>query len=232
LEKGLEEAAMDMSKETLNRTDALQRKDTDGLWKAVAVRLNALAVAVEVSLTPERISLYLHALSDLPPEKVAAALESMVKTSRFFPKIVEIREAVLGTSPATIDACAEAAWMVVEQWILLNFDPDNGVREWVSPTGSRATVQLGEDWTRIPKLPPRSEAAVRAIGGYERVWRDVQSDQYTWMKREFCEAWKRVENVQNLLAIGPAGRKELPEQAGGFASAADILKALSNNGQH
>lgn len=56
-----------------------------------------------------RIEAYFSALSDLPMAAVGAAVRSAVRTLRFFPKPVEIREMVLG-SPSDN---ADAAWAEV-----------------------------------------------------------------------------------------------------------------------
>lgn len=59
-------------------------------------RLYALSEATGEACSAERADIYVQSLSDLDPVKLLAVLEGMIKTHRFFPKIPEIRELVIG----------------------------------------------------------------------------------------------------------------------------------------
>lgn len=72
--------------------------------REIAKRLYALSEATGEVCSPERADIYIQALSDLEADKVLLVLEKMLNTARFFPKIPDIREAVLGApgSPANL----------------------------------------------------------------------------------------------------------------------------------
>lgn len=101
-----------------------------------------------------------------------------------------------------VDIEAESAWIAAKDWIWQNWDPDNGVMLWASANGARCSHRPAYGaWKQIPKLPARTKHTIRAVGGIERIWCDIQNDQYTWIKREFIEAWKRSEKVEKLLQV-------------------------------
>jgi hypothetical protein len=191
----------------------------------IAQKLYTIAEGLGEVIEQNRVEIYLRALCDLPFDRLCTVLGSMVITCRKFPAIPDIREAVAGLPANLVDLEAEAAWLAAYQWVWQNWDPDNGVMAWESPTGGRSSLKPARgEWKPIAPLPPRSEHAIRAVGGYERVWLDIQNDQYTWVKREWIEAWKRAEKVQEILELAaPADRKRLTE---GFASAGEIFKAM------
>ena len=211
------------SKETPKSIRPLPSNGGDANRKEIVKRLLTLAAATRETPHPDQIEVIVNDLSDLSPGEVVATLERLRKTEYKFPAVAKIRDAVLGGSQIQVeDAKAEAAWMEAEKWVMANFDPDNGVRGWISPSGTRCTRGLSPHWKQIPPLPARTEHALRAIGGYERVWYDVQGNQYTWLKREFVDAWKRAPKVREALAINAAERKQLPP---GFARIVEIVKS-------
>jgi hypothetical protein len=88
-------------------------------------RLIALAEAVGETCSPQRLDLYLQALANLDFLKLKANLEGMLNTARWFPKIPEIREAVLGGP----DRDAAEAWeriarMIPQWWSALELECD------------------------------------------------------------------------------------------------------------
>jgi hypothetical protein len=74
---------------------------------AFTARLVALGELFDVSLSATRQALYFEALSDLTIEQAVQALNLAVKTCRFFPKPVEIRELAMGDS----EVVTERAWL-------------------------------------------------------------------------------------------------------------------------
>jgi hypothetical protein len=80
-------------------------------------RLYALSEATNEPLTDARLKIYVEALADLPYDELRAALEGMIKTCAWFPKIPEIREAVIGNpEQAEIDAQWQQIASRIESW--------------------------------------------------------------------------------------------------------------------
>ena len=79
-------------------------------------RLIALAEAVGETCSPQRLDLYLQALADLDFLKLKACLEGMLNTARWFPKIPEIREAVLGGPDRDAAEAWEKIARIIPQW--------------------------------------------------------------------------------------------------------------------
>ena len=142
------------------------------------------AEAAGLIVSPERIDIYLHGLDDLPFDRLIDVLDRWPRKSKFFPAIVELRELVM---PApNEDAAAEAAWVSVEDWI----------RKWYHGDMGLLSIWSGGDEIQPPQLDVRTEHACRMIGHYRRIHAAIQSpDQYTWIKKEFCAAWKMAEDV-------------------------------------
>lgn len=82
--------------------------------REILKRLFAISEAIGERFSAERADIYLQRLEDLPFERLIEELTGMLDTCRWFPKIPEIREAVLG-NPLSEDA--EREWAVIAQSI-------------------------------------------------------------------------------------------------------------------
>lgn len=70
------------------------RTGKESTAREVARSLYRLALALGKEIEPDRIEMYVKALSDLPSGEVSKAIEGMILTERFFPSVAEIRELV------------------------------------------------------------------------------------------------------------------------------------------
>lgn len=82
------------------------RKHSAEARREIAKRLYALSEATGEACSAERADIYTQALADLDPRNLMAVLETMLKTAKWFPKIPEIREAVLGDA-------GEKSWEII-----------------------------------------------------------------------------------------------------------------------
>jgi hypothetical protein len=147
-------------------------------------------------------------LSDLPFRELLAALETGLSTWKWFPKIPEIREAVLGKQPTLSDqeeTEAEAAWLHVLNYAD-HWHPDIG------------------PYRDAPKLTGKESQALRVSGGIYRLWelQDEGGRDLTFMRKAFVDSYKRAVDVSCFLDLlrGPE-RKSL--SAGGFQNIKGIL---------
>lgn len=85
-----------MGKPGQTQTGQRSRKPSGEQRKEILKRLYALSESTGEACSVERADIYIQSLSDLDHGKLLIALESMIKTARFFPKIPDIREAVIG----------------------------------------------------------------------------------------------------------------------------------------
>lgn len=159
-------------------------------------RLATLAEVFGETLTAARIDLYVEYLSDLPFDRLRAALLAAPLKLRFFPKIVELRE--LAGIEAGEDAVAEAAWILMVRYIQEHYHPDLGIHGYWS----------GGVYHAPPKLDERSAIALRACGGPSRLCAAVNSEndesEYGWVKKEFLASWKRAPAIEHALGQEPA----------------------------
>ena len=178
-----------------------QRKETARL-------LYAVAQAVGESLNEDRVDLYLQALADLPFEPLAECLKALIIESRWFPKIPDIREKVLGAAPEkklTREAEAEAGWERVLHFAD-HWHPDIGALR------------------GAPKLTERERRALTIIGGPEQVQNQFNGGQgMPFLHRDFLAAYGRLGLIEEpgtgLMEIAKwtaelVGRKETSLKVG------------------
>lgn len=190
-------------------TSGHSQKLSDAQRKEISSRLAALASATGETITPDRSDIYLQSLEDLPYEGLLGAISGMLLESRWFPKIPEIREAVLGKQPdakAIAVAEAEASWLRVLEYAN-KWHPD------VGPLGGS------------PKLTVREHRALQIAGGTERLWevQDSGERDVDFIHRKFLEAYGNMDAIEGAMLHleQPRRNKELP--AGGFESFKDII---------
>jgi hypothetical protein len=161
--------------------------------KEIIKRLYALAEATGDTLTPKRIDLYLQCLADLDAEKVTAALDGALLSCKWFPKIPEIRDIVLGPVPEKKlldDAEAEAAWEKV-----LNF-----VDRWHPDIGA---------FRDAPLLSELEQRALNTVGGPAQVQDQVGGGKgLPFLHRDFLAAFQRLRLTETacfqMLGTGEA----------------------------
>lgn len=91
------------------------------------------------NLPPETVAVYSAALADLEPERVSRAVGVLIKRSRFFPTVAEIRDIVADQTldfPSPVAAWEEAVARTDGTW----------ERE-KHPVVSRALAAIGGPWT-------------------------------------------------------------------------------------
>lgn len=156
------------------------------------MRLVALAEAVGESLTENRVDLYLQALADLPFEELAACLEKLILEARWFPKIPDIREKVLGPAQdkkLLADAEAETAWENV-----LHF-----VDKWHPDIGALRDA---------PSLSELERRALNIIGGPAQVQNQFDGGRgMPFLRRDFIAAFQRL-RVTETAGFQLLGREE------------------------
>jgi len=153
--------------------------------KPVMQALYALAEATNEPLTKPRLKVYLEALADLEFEGLMRALESLVLTSRWFPKIPEIREAVLGKplDPKTLEGVeCELAWEHVTHYC----------RKW------HPDIEFGT-YGQAPPLTSAEHRAMVAVGGPFRIWENMDGGrEWPFIRKAFFEAYSRQEKIAQL----------------------------------
>ena len=82
---------------------------TEGDRPLFAEALHVLGETFNETISDVRAEAYFRALQDLPIEVVNAAVLTALRTSKFFPKPVEVRDLVFGN----VDSRADAAWSAV-----------------------------------------------------------------------------------------------------------------------
>jgi hypothetical protein len=194
--------------------------------------LAAIAVMLGESPSAERTTLLLRDLADLPFYELRDVLSTWQRRHNWYPKPMEVREEVEARSEAE----AEADFAVMSQWMLDNYDPDNGAMLWQSKSGARAhSKPLRGEWFPIKPLSPRLQNVIQVVGGYDLVFAALENDlHFPFFKRDFTAAWKREPEVQKVLrqrqlADGSKwlNRGSEPE----IQSDADLLEKLKKTGQ-
>lgn len=131
----------------------------------------------------------------------AAALRKAVHESEYFPTIAKIRNCAGLNAETQSAAEADAAWLLVQDWI----------REW---HGSQGGVYKGRDkatgkiiMEQPPKLPSRVAHAVRLVGGIDAI-ANVSDKGLPFLRKDFAEAFDRYYQANR---IGAEMQLEAPE---------------------
>jgi hypothetical protein len=148
-----------------------------GAW--VMEQLTILAEAMDQSLTPSRLQIYASDLCDLSQEQIELALFRARRELKFFPKIAELRELVLGPEKERRQVEAQAAFQSVITLL----------------------ERIGVDFLNLADLDPRIAYAVRRCGGFHRFNQQLGHSTYAFLERDFCEAY---ENFSLSEQIEPA----------------------------
>lgn len=124
---------------------------TDADRPAFARGLYALGETFNEPVGELRAEAYFDALADLPVDAVLAAMRQAIRTNRFFPRPVEIRDAVTGSG----DDQAELAWGAVVSLVRRRgfYNPPSEV-DWPSEAVQRAALELYGGWQRLCECLP------------------------------------------------------------------------------
>jgi hypothetical protein len=105
----------------------------------------ALGEFYRVEVKRHQAEMYAKAVEDLLPEQIARAMETVQKTSRFFPMPVEIREIALGS---TKDEALEAANRIVEAMHRFGWPNPDRAKAFIGELGWRVVEREG-GWTAL-----------------------------------------------------------------------------------
>lgn len=117
---------------------------------------------------------------EIGQDAFSEALRKAVHESEYFPTIAKVRICAGITSEQKDSAAADAAWLLVEDWI----------GKWhglVFPVFKAGTVI-----EKAPKLPARVAYAVRVVGGVDAI-ANVNDKGLPFLRKEFSEAFERYE---------------------------------------
>lgn len=154
--------------------------------------INVLAVQFNVEASPTLVSVYWMGLDDITIEDLRRAVRTLLKSSRFMPKVVDIREA---TGQLTPDARATLA--------------ATELRDAIGRHGSYRSVRFTD---------PYITAAVRRLGGWTEV-ATAETEKLPFLLKDFERIYRAL--LASGLSDGDAdalpGRHELSNLASGYA---------------
>lgn len=134
--------------------------------------LGALAVATGTPLDEARSRAYWMALDDLPIEAIERAVRSALRSARFFPRPVELREACGDIPPAGRAAIAFEA-----------------VRRAIREQGAYRSVAFDD---------PLVNATVRNLGGWPRLCGQTKDELDKWTRKDFERVYAALAAVPAL----------------------------------
>jgi hypothetical protein len=126
-------------------------------------------------------------LDEIGEAAFSEALRRAVHESEYFPTISKVRMCAGITTEQKDSAAADAAWLLVEDWI----------RRWhgvMFPVFKSGTVI-----EKAPKLPARIAYAVRVVGGIDAI-ANVTDKGAPFLRKEFGEAFERYEHSGRIGA--------------------------------
>ena len=156
-------------------------------------QLTMLAEGFGETLTVERTEIYAQALADIPRDRLSVAFRRALRELTYFPKVAELRNFAVSSTKDEKKVEANAAWEYVNEYL----------RKWGA---DRLPIYSGGEVTSPPPLDPRSDYALRRVGGL-RALNQVDVDKMPFMYRDFCEAYA-------LAPVAEAMALPLQEQFG------------------
>lgn len=121
---------------------------TDADRSAFAAVLFALGDTFDAAISDTRMEIYFRALVDLPLEAVTNAAVLHMRHGKFFPRPVELREAVDGS----LEDRAEVAWTQLLR--LVRKVGSWGKPDWPDPVLERAAKELYGGWAMLCERLP------------------------------------------------------------------------------
>lgn len=164
--------------------------------KRFAVILAGIAETFEVTLSETRIGIYFEALSDMSLGQVQEAGSHLARSSRYFPKPVDFREAVLP------DAEAQALHAYDK---VANMSKEIGAYSSVSfgdPVIHKIIDSLG-GWVEVCSRPADAEKEKWWKKEFERMYR-LYAGQQGWVAPYVARGLHDKENEQKGLSAGQA----------------------------
>ncbi len=126
----------------------MTEQDRPGFFQVMV----ALGETYDTAITEGRLEIYFQALSDLPLADVREAARAHVQAGKFFPKPVELREAIAGS----ITDRADEAW--AQLLTMVRRIGYTGKPDWPDPVLERTAKELYGGWgalcARLPSEGP------------------------------------------------------------------------------
>ena len=141
------------------------------------------------ALSESRIQTYLEALDDEAPDAICVALQSIRSTAKFFPKPVEIIDAMYG----------EAAALAELAWEYSRTDP----RDKVPDPPALCSDVAGEAWW----------AAIDVVGGRRMLTGEAELRQVPYLHKQFTDTFARVYRREAMTYQRERRTKALPSAA-------------------
>jgi hypothetical protein len=181
-----------ISKSTLASNSDSEREL--GMLEWIADQVTILQTAFKEPMTEQQQEIYVRALSDISQEQLQAGFDRALRELTFFPKVAEIRK-LAGSIPSEENKIeALAAWNHVNEYL----------RQWGV---DRLPQRSGGTAIEAPPLDPRTEYALRRIGGFRALnW--VLMKNLPFMQRDFCEAYE-LSGLAAHLSLPQFAREKL-----------------------
>lgn len=187
----MERTEVDRSRETLSLTTISESPASETRSRLIREWLVRFGTNHERAIAP-LIALWEDELADIGPALLEQAFRQVLRTSRFFPTIADVRATLDQANANGLQLEVEEAWSRALDWVQRYFHQDLGV-------------------TRgAPELPATIQHAIRAAGGMR--WLETcPQGELGWAKKRFVEDFTRVHETQQLeyLLTRPEARRIL-----------------------
>ncbi len=142
-------------------------------------------------LSPELFEIYARALCDLSPGELERACLTLLRSSKFFPKVAEILEVAKPSRSDQATLEAERAWENYQRRIHTWWRDDEGLER---PLASRGKLIYP------PALDAATDYAVRACGGRLAI-EYCSLERFPFLRRDFLAAHVRFHQTDGLKAL-------------------------------
>jgi len=148
-----------------------------------------LAEAFAEPLTEERMEIYIRALADIQQDRLRISFQRALQELTWFPKVAELRNLAATPEDASkedeVKVEADAAWTYVNDYL----------RQW--GVDQLPLYSTGGQSTQPPPLDPRTDYALRRIGGFQAL-HQMDINRMPFIYRDFCEAYAQAPLAERL----------------------------------
>lgn len=157
----------------------------------------AMAENFNQEISKARMGLIMEALAPFDDQAIGDAVKKILRTSRFFPTVAELLDAIEGKPEDALALEAEHQWR--QLWVAV----EKGA--WTNYYGE---TRPGPD----AYLNPTALLVLRQMGGRGAMLEWKEGDLH-WRHKEWVEFYKTLHGNERMLVEGPEAMRELADKA-------------------
>jgi len=181
----------------------------------VATMILAMAENFNQEISKARMGLIMESLAPFDDQAIGEAVKRILRTSRFFPTVADLLDAIEGKPEDALALEAEHQWK--QLWV-------------AADKGAWFTFYAEDNPGPADYLNPTALLVLQQMGGRGAMLEWKEADLH-WRRKEWTELYKAVHGSERVLVEGPAAVKELTDKIKGLPEPKDGRQARERSGR-